>query len=145
MERTTAISSMCDATLGNRSDTSMPDWPYLRNARRQPSTVWRSNFENCSCTEPKLAGTCWPSRRCSAGFGSKVSRCEGPPCMNRKITRLAVAGKWVLLSATAAAASAGKPSAERNNCRREISSDIEKLAHVEDQQTEPPELMIVAL
>ena len=44
--------------------------------------------------------------------------------MNRKITLFAVAGKCGLRAAsgfvTAAAASAGKPSAERKNCRREM-------------------------
>jgi hypothetical protein len=30
-----------------------------------------------------------PSNSFSAGFGSKVSTCDGPPCMNRKMTRFA--------------------------------------------------------
>src|SRR3954453_16324683 len=39
------------------------------------------------------AGGAWPAYFSSAGLGSKVSTCDGPPFMNRKITRLARAGK----------------------------------------------------
>ena len=34
-----------------------------------------------------------PLSDCNRGFGSKVSTCEGPPGMKRKMTRLARAGK----------------------------------------------------
>ena len=40
-----------------------------------------------------FAGGDWPACRCNAGLGSNVSTCDGPPFMNRKITRLARAGK----------------------------------------------------
>src|ERR1700722_7394135 len=140
MERITAMSSTCSATCGNRSDTSIPDWPYFLNVRLQPSTPDCSNFENCSCTLPKLAGTCWPFSWFSAGFGSNVSRCDGPPCMNRKITLFAVAGKCGFFAAcgfvTAAAASAGNPSADIINSRRERLIDIQKLPHIQHQHTQ---------
>src|SRR5262245_27124154 len=35
----------------------------------------------------------WPLYLASAGLGSKVSTCDGPPFMNRKITRLALGAK----------------------------------------------------
>ena len=37
-------------------------------------------------------GSGWPWYLSSIGFGSKLSTCERPPFMNRKITRLARAG-----------------------------------------------------
>jgi hypothetical protein len=36
---------------------------------------------------------CWPAYFSSAGLGSNVSTCEGPPFMKRKITRLALGAK----------------------------------------------------
>ena len=38
------------------------------------------------------AGGSWPAYFCNAGLGSKVSTCDGPPSMNRKITLFAFAG-----------------------------------------------------
>src|SRR5262249_29150175 len=44
---------------------------------------------------PNLSGGFSPSCFFRAGFGSKVSTWDGPPFMNRKMTRLARAGKCV--------------------------------------------------
>src|SRR3989442_16032943 len=40
-----------------------------------------------------MASGVWPAYLASAGLGSNVSTCEGPPFIKRKITRLARAGK----------------------------------------------------
>ena len=37
-------------------------------------------------------GSCCPWYLSSIGFGSKLSTCDNPPFMNRKMTRLARAG-----------------------------------------------------
>src|SRR5579884_1219469 len=82
MERMTQISSMQRATCGNSSLTSMPLWPYFWNLNGDgsnlPAAFWR--------VVPSL--DC-PAYFTSAGLGSKVSTCDGPPFMNRKMTRLA--------------------------------------------------------
>ena len=49
--------------------------------------------------EPTPAGA-WPSYLSRAGLGSNVSTCDGPPFMNRKMTRLARAGKSGALGAS---------------------------------------------
>src|ERR1051326_1716719 len=135
------MSSTCLASSGKTSETSVPDWPYLRNARFDASTVDCSNLENCNCTLPKLFGTCWPFNLASVGLGSNVSRCEGPPCMNRKMMFFAVGGKCGFFAAgmlvTAAAATAGKPKPGRRRCRRAISIAIKKLANIENKQAQP--------
>ena len=41
----------------------------------------------------RLKGSGLPSSRASLGFGSKVSMLDGPPCINRKMIRLALGAK----------------------------------------------------
>ena len=43
-------------------------------------------------TSPNSAGRFWPSSWFSRGFGSNVSRCDGPPAMYKKMNDLA--GWW---------------------------------------------------
>src|SRR5436190_18031321 len=75
-----------------------------------------------------------PSCLARAGLGSNVSTCDGPPFMNRKITRLALAGKCAASSAASAdcrvPARPSKPNpapARRSRSRREIVAGMEKL------------------
>ena len=87
-ERSTHTSSMQPATCGKRFVISIPLCPCglagngegisLPRLRRPVATV--------------AGGSC-PEYRSSAGLGSNVSTCDGPPFMNRKITRFARAGK----------------------------------------------------
>ena len=55
-----------------------------------------------------------PVRFWSSGLWSKRSICEGPPDMNKKIMRLARAGKWVGLTARGDAS----PDAESGEAQR---------------------------
>src|SRR5438874_2446172 len=154
-ERITARSSACVATLGKRSEISIPDCPYFLNVRRDARIGTSLNFENWSCTSPKLSGTGLPSSFSSIGLGSKVSRWLGPPCMKRKMTFLAVAGKCGVLVAIGLGADPGaageirepsryasaswpKPHPARSrNSLRDLLIDIQKLTHVEPEQAEP--------
>src|SRR5258705_13800057 len=74
--------------FGNRSDTSMPDWPYFLNANglgvSGPGCPWRrmtsqSTFPSSGC----------PAYLVNAGLGSKVSTWLTPPLMNSEITAVA--------------------------------------------------------
>src|SRR5688572_30830336 len=82
-------SSTTPATFGNNSLTSAPLCPYFLNENGDckifPVFV-RINFGNSN------GGAC-PLYFANAGFGSNVSTCEGPPDINKKITRFAFAGK----------------------------------------------------
>src|SRR6185436_11042329 len=90
MPRITQRSSTDCARFGKISLTSMPLWPYLRNLKEDGNAVlpfvlppfWNS------------AGSGFPDCRSSAGLGSKVSTCDGPPLAKIWITRLALPGKW---------------------------------------------------
>src|ERR1043165_1626399 len=82
-------SSTTLATFGNNSLTSAPDWPCFENLNGDCKTLpvfVRINFGNSN------GGGC-PLYFTRADFGSKVSTCDGPPDMKRKMTRLAFAGK----------------------------------------------------
>jgi hypothetical protein len=65
----------------------MPHCPYFLNVKgeRISAPVFRS-----VAIEPPGSG--WPWYLSSIGFGSKLSTCDSPPFMNRKITRFAFAG-----------------------------------------------------
>jgi hypothetical protein len=78
---------MCSAVLAKRSLTSIPDLPYFLNANgdRMATPVFRS--------VRRFIGSGLPWNRSRAGFGSKVSTCEGPPFMNRWTTCLALGEK----------------------------------------------------
>src|ERR1700736_1558340 len=77
------MSSMHSAVLANSSLTSMPLWPYFlkANGDPNPAPVLRS--------VGRLDGKGLPAYFVSAGLGSNVSTCDGPPFMNRWITRFA--------------------------------------------------------
>ncbi len=122
------------------SAISSPDAPHLRKVCGEPrmAASLRVNCNWWPCTT--LGGSGWPWSRFSNGFGSNVSIWLGPPCMNRKITCLARAGKCGGRAANGFAADTGgaagsrpsrpsrsssaqlpKPSpAWRSICRREI-------------------------
>ncbi len=98
IERITQMSSAQPPTCGNSSLTSRPLWPYFLNVNGDfiSEPVLRS-----VATVPPGSG--WPWYLSSIGFGSKLSTCDRPPFMNRKITCLARAG-WCSPLASAAAA-----------------------------------------
>src|SRR5262249_39956599 len=96
---------------GTRSDMSIPDRPYLPQRRWLPRQSGSSS-RNWLWIFPKLGGRGWPSSRLSSGLGSNRSTWLGPPVMNRKMHRLALAGKWPALGARAPAGG-GEPAAGR--------------------------------
>ncbi len=87
IERMKQMSSAHPPTCGNSSLTSMPALPYFLNVNgeRMSAPVLRS----VAMLPP---GRGWPWYLSSIGFGSKLSTCDRPPFMKRKITRLARAG-----------------------------------------------------
>src|SRR5580692_12620932 len=91
IERTTQISSAISDWYGKRSEISMPDLPYFLNVRLVPR-IRELELTFLYCTSPNSAGRFCPSSLFNRGLGSKVSRCDGPPAMNRKI--IDFAGAW---------------------------------------------------
>src|SRR5271166_6332956 len=87
------MSSTCLARFGKISLTSIPDCPYFLKpyGEGRAAPVLRS--------VGRWSGMTCPAYFCRAGFGSNVSTWEGPPFMNRKMTRLAFAGKGGFLGA----------------------------------------------
>src|SRR5262245_21934 len=85
IERITQISSMTPPISGKSSLTSIPLWPYLENFHAEASSLpvgANSNFG-------LAIGRGLPFISASFGLGSNESTCDTPPCMKRKITRLA--------------------------------------------------------
>ena len=81
------MSSIIFPTLGNSSLTSMPLLPYFWNLKGEGKAA------PVFLSVGKLAiGSGLPAYFLSAGFGSNVSTCEGPPFMKRWITCFALAG-----------------------------------------------------
>src|SRR4051794_34796113 len=73
----------------------MPLRPYLRNLKGE-------TISDPPPFRPVLimaAGGSSPLYLASIGLGSKVSTCDGPPFMNRKMTRLALGRKWGVFGA----------------------------------------------
>src|SRR5436190_11876099 len=89
IERMKQMSSTHSPTYGNSSLTSIPALPYFLNVKgeRISAPVLRS-----VATLPPGRG--WPWNLSSIGLGSKLSTCDRPPFMNRKMTCLARAGWW---------------------------------------------------
>jgi hypothetical protein len=84
---------------GTQSLKSRPALPYFLNFR----LLARRLFPPVPIgvmTLPKLAGSGWPCRFVSSGFGSVRSTWLGPPSMNRKMTDFAFAGKCGVLGAS---------------------------------------------
>src|SRR6185437_483593 len=88
IERITAMSSAWAAVLAKISLISSPLWPYFLNLKGEGNAapVLRSVV--------RLIGAGWPAYFWSAGFGSNVSTCDGPPLRKKWITRFAGPGKW---------------------------------------------------
>src|SRR3954462_5656298 len=89
MERITHRSSAHSRIFGNRSLMGRPLWPAFLNFQGdyiKPPVLPAAKVSGC------LMGSGLPSLASRYGFGSNVSMEEGPPCMKRKITRLARAG-----------------------------------------------------
>src|SRR5438105_4508755 len=91
------------------SDTSIPDWPHLRNVRPEPSSV--PGFRTLSNGSLSRFGIGWPCRLASSGFGSHVSTWLGPPYMNRKMHDFALAAKCGDLGASGEALRFGSAAA----------------------------------
>src|SRR5262245_12724488 len=113
---------MQEATCGNSSLTSIPLCPCFLNFHGEASRLPVAANSNLGLA----IGSGLPSISVSLGFGSKVSTCETPPCMNRKITRLARGAKCGVVACAsspskAANATPPKPQATwRKASRREI-------------------------
>ena len=84
-----------------------------------------------NCTRGFAPGKGLPSSRSRSGLGSKVSMCDGPPFMKRKMTRLARgatcggfadAGEGDFSASKEDAASQPKPTAERWSAARRLRS-----------------------
>src|ERR1700693_5198221 len=74
---------MHEPTFGNNSLTSMPLRPCLRNFQGEERRLRGGANSNAGLAN----GSGLPFISASFGLGSKVSTCETPPCMKRKITR----------------------------------------------------------
>ena len=110
-------SSTQPATCGNSSLTHAPLSPCCWNFHGE-----RNRFPVlANCTRGLANGQGRPSSRVSSGLGSKVSRCEGPPFMNRKITRFARAAKCGAGASPAAEARAGAANCGAESARQTAS------------------------
>ena len=90
-DRITARSSTHAAVSGNRSETSIPLWPYFRKVRCVPSSL-ALRWTNWYFASPNSFGRGCPSSWFRSGLGSNVSRWLGPPAMNRKMTDARLGG-----------------------------------------------------
>ena len=82
------MSSTQAARWGKSSLTAVPEWPYRLKLKGDPSTI-RLIWKTVAGVSMRMG---WPLSFCSLGLGSKVSICDGPPSMKRKITDLALGG-----------------------------------------------------
>src|SRR5437763_829378 len=87
IERMTHSSSTHDATCGNSALTSVPHLPCFLNFHGERSRLPVRVRTSFGCAN----GRGLPLILSSFGLGSKVSTWEGPPDMNRKINRFALA------------------------------------------------------
>src|SRR5688572_6009862 len=87
IERITQMSSAQAPTCGKSSLTSRPLLPYRVNSN---GDFIRVPVLRSVATVPPGSG--WPWYLASIGLGSKLSTCDSPPFMNRKMTCLARAG-----------------------------------------------------
>src|SRR5205823_795018 len=112
------------ATCGYQSETHMPHRPCCANLRRLARRLLPPTPIGVK-TLPKLAGSGWPFRLVSSGFGSNRSRWLGPPSMNRKIQLLALAAKWDGLGVSGWSGSISGTSARAEEIRRSSASMAE--------------------
>ena len=105
------MSSMCSAVLANSSLTSMPLSPYgwNLNGEGNAAPVFRS--------VRSVSGSGCPACFASAGLGSNVSTCDGPPLQKKWITRFALPAKCGCFGANGLAASARFPSSHNRPAR----------------------------
>src|SRR6185436_209341 len=94
MERITQRSSAISAVYGKSSLTSSPLAPYFLNENGDGKAV------PVLRSVRKLTGIGLPAHFFSEGLGSKLSSCDGPPFMKRWITRLALAVKCGVFTAS---------------------------------------------
>ena len=87
IERTTHRSSTHAAMCGNSSLTSVPHWPCFANFHGDGEQV--AGLRAHELGHARTAAACRCTRRAWA-WGRTVSTCDGPPDMNRKMTRLAL-------------------------------------------------------
>src|SRR5689334_4634903 len=87
IERITQSLSACSERFGQTSLISRPDWPRLLNLNGEGSRLPVAVRISLGLSN----GSGWPACLASDGLGSHRSTCDGPPDMNRKITRLALA------------------------------------------------------
>ena len=94
IERTTHRRSADSATCGKSSLTSIPLWPYF----------WKENGEGNAAPVLRsvryVTGRGLPAYLASSGLGSNVSTCDGPPFMNRWMTRFALPGNCEFFGAS---------------------------------------------
>src|SRR5689334_17444826 len=88
IERTTAMSSAWTAVFANSSLISSPLLPYFENLNGDGNAA--PVFLSVRRYSP---GNGWPAYFVSAGLGSNVSTCDGPPLRKKWTTRLAFGGK----------------------------------------------------
>src|SRR5580700_4865254 len=128
-----AMSSTQVATCGNNSLTSAPDCPYFLKVKGEPRILSLM----LKTVVGGLNGSDWPLSLISRGLGSKVSICDGPPSMNRKITDFAFGAKCGVTGLAAAdfserspvSAKAPNPFAHRLSISRRLTGP---------RQAEPP-------
>ena len=112
MDCTRQRSSIFWARWGKSSLTQLPLSPYC----------WKDQGDfsrlpvGANWTRGLAMGQGLPWSRVSSGLGSNVSRCEGPPFINRKMTRLARAAKC---GCRGARGLAGGSLAETDGCNSE--------------------------
>src|SRR5262249_51133486 len=106
MLRMTQRSSTHLAVSGKISETSMPDRPCLANLYGDAKRPLSGERAMRGTSLAMLSGTSLPSSFCSSGLGSQVSTCEGPPPMNRKMTRFAFPSSFWPTSVPSATSSA---------------------------------------
>ena len=109
IERMTQMSSAQAPTCGKSSLTSSPLLPYFVNVNGDCISV---PVLRSVATGPPGSG--WPWYFASIGFGSKLSTCDRPPFMNRKMTCFAFAGWCRPLKVFAAAFCGAAAAASRD-------------------------------
>src|SRR5262249_6671984 len=97
-ERRKQTSATHVARFGMRSETSKPHWPCFLNFRVL-AISGVSPLVNWLTKVPSLLGSGLPCCLVTSGLGSKRSSGLGPPTMNMKMTRFALATKCGSLAA----------------------------------------------